>query len=743
MANDLFEQYYTEKLWEAIPSIYRHEDGIAEEPGVLRGIVQVLAKQAAILRRSQDALWDDQFIETANEWAVPYIGDLVATRLLSAQNKRGRRIDVAKTIYYRRRKGTPRILEELINDISGWEGKLIEQFTKLVRTRHGLDAIPQTLAGKFSGTLPGGVADLRNQRVSELTNGPFEEYFHTNDMRKHQGLNGRYAIPKLAFYLYRLKAFEAIDTTPFAFGDGQKFTFDPSGRDIPLFSKSRRSPDWDEWKTAAEAELPAPIPCRLLGNAEYFITESSIQKLLGLSVAAQNELGKIADLKFKNEISLLNAIRSFPAAVSAEILSNAFLQPLFALSLSIDCGKSILLPDAEANLLKPLDENSILVGTNSPDSIFTTEKITAANLTIFPATIDKDLAIDAEKGRFMLKNALIDQTIFTAYHYGFAGYIGAGTYDRPWIADAATTKTGGGAITAANLPTNGTLQINDSKTYGPVASKTGIVSIIIQSKTQQRPYLQLATDWVLNSGANVNSSVKLDGLWIGALGDVAASIIIRGDFECFTIKSCTLDPGGSTNLKGEIIHPIQLLIEGHVENLCIEASILGPIKTQNGGIIEELRIEDSIVQSIDPTIKAIEINTGKTILNSCTIFGKIDVHKLEASEAIITAAANVVDTQNGCFRFSAAPSISRLPRPYESFLFESDTNHWYNSRRFGDPAFAQLSETSPKQLNTGAENGSEMGAFSSLLNPIKLDGLKTKIDEYMPFGLIPIFINKT
>ncbi len=745
MANDQFEQYYSEKLWEAIPSVYRHEDGIAQEPGVLRGIVQVLAKQAAILRRSQDALWDDQFIETANEWAVPYIGDLVATRLLSAQNKRGRRIDVAKTIYYRRRKGTPRILEELINDISGWEGKLVEQFTKLARTRHGLDALPETLAGKFSGTLPGGIADLRNQRASELTNGPFEEFFHTSDFRKHEGENGRYAIPKLAFYLYRLKAFEAVNTTPFAFGDGKKFSFDPSGRDIPLFSKSRRSPDWDEWRTAPEAELPAPIPCRLLGNAEYFINENNIQKLLalGLSAGSAAEIRKIAGLHFKNEMSLINNIKSFPAANSAEILNNTILLPLLANSLSADCGKSILLPDANSVMISPLDENSILVGTESPNSIFTTEKTAAANLSTFPATLNKDLAIDAEKGRFMLKNSLAaNQTLFTAYHYGFSGNVGAGTYNRPWVVETLPIKTGGGAITNANLPVNGSLQINDSKTYGPVASKTGIVSLLLQSKTLQRPYLRLEADWVLNSGTNLNSSLTLDGLWVGALGNLAAKVILRGDFECVTIKSCTFDPGGSTNLKGETIAPIQLIIEGHVENLCIENCIMGPIKTQNGGIIEELSLEDSIVQSIDLNVKALEINSGKTIINCSTILGKIDVHQLEASDSLITGITNVINTQNGCFRFSAAPVISRLPRPYESFLFEKDTNHWFTSRRFGDPGYVQLSETSPKILQTGAENGSEMGAFSNLLNPIKLAGLKTKIDEYMPFGLIPIFINK-
>src|ERR1700727_1589311 len=104
MPNDQFEGYYTEKIWAMIPDIYRYRDGIAERPGVLRSLVEGLAVQAANIRRSQDKLWKDQFIETCDDWAVSYIGSLVATRLISDINTRGRRVDVAKTIYYRRRK---------------------------------------------------------------------------------------------------------------------------------------------------------------------------------------------------------------------------------------------------------------------------------------------------------------------------------------------------------------------------------------------------------------------------------------------------------------------------------------------------------------------------------------------------------------------------------------------------------------------------------------------------------------
>ncbi len=749
MANDHFEEYYAEKLWETIPSIYRHQDGLATEPGVLRAMVEVIARQAAILRRSQDSLWDDQFIELCNEWAVPYIGDLVATRMLSDLNKRGRRIDVAKTIYYRRRKGTPRILEELISDISDWEGKMVEQFQKLARSRHGLDPKPQPLAGKFSGTLPGGWADLRNQRASELTNGPFEEFFHTPDMRRHHGLNGRYGIPKLAFYLYRLEAFRAINITPFSFGDGTRFSFDPSGRDIPLFSKSSTSTDWNEWRMSTEPEISAPIPCRLLGHATYLLSESIIQQLIApptsLSIPAADELRKISGLVFKNESSLMNMIATF--SNSGEITGPPILLPLLALSIRKDCGKSVLLPDANTTLSKPLDENSIVVGFDEPANIvFTSEKISSAKLDPWPIEINRELAIDPEKGRFMFLNTpAADQEIYIAYHYGFSGHIGAGCYERNGFVDIipTTSKSGGGEISSSDLHNSGTTEISDSKTYNKIASKNLIENMVLQSANKQRPYLCHESNWILKSSSNLNSNLTLNGLWFGSEGNSTFETILRGDYECVVIKNCSFDPGGSTNIKGEILNPVNLIIEGRVENLCIESSIMASILIRGNGYVDELAVSDSIIQSVDDTVNAIEIKTGRTHINRSTVFGNVALHRLEASEALFTGLVDVTDTQNGCFRFSAAKATSRLPHPYESFLFEKDTNHWFTSRRFGDPDFAQLSNTVPTSILRGAENGSEMGAFSKNLNPIKFDGLKNKIDEYMPFGLIPIFINQT
>jgi hypothetical protein len=657
-ARDNFEQYFAEKLWEMIPGVYRYEDGLAGNPGVLRALVKVLAEQAAILRRSHDQLWDDQFIELCDDWVVPYLADLVSTRLVSALNKRGRRVDVAKTIYYRRRKGTLRVLEELISDIAGWEGTVVENFRRLARARHGLDPQPGTLAGRLSGTLPGGWADLRKPCATELTNGPFDEFYHTPDVRQHRGLDGRYGIPKLACYLYRLSALCVEGVTPHKRTGGDGYTFDPSGRDVPLFMPRNRPKDWDAWQQAKEWELPAPIHCRLLARAK------------------------------------------------GELIPNA-------MSLKDGSGTDISGGIIEAGNLQKWSVNATGPG----------------------------VIVDPELGRFLVLGTVPATISSVTYHYGFSGEIGAGTYTRR-ESETGTPKfthKGGGQIASASIAADDVTQIEDSATYGPIGNKMNIEKLTLQAASQQRPYVQLKSNWVLKSGKE-DAELVLDGLWLGSIGNY--QVVLRGDYERVTLRSCTFDPGG-VDADGNLIAPVPLVVEAQVEELIVTNSIMAPVRTQAKGVVEKLTVEDSIIQATSPDV-ALNLPNGEVHLDRVTIFGKVDVNRLWASEALITDKADVTNTQDGCFRFSTALKGSRLPRPYESLFYSvADWGHFFTSRHFGHPGYAQLSETAPVELLRGAENGSEIGAFSDLLNPIKLDGLRAKIEEYMPFGLIPIFIYET
>jgi hypothetical protein len=770
-ANDNFQAYFAEKLWEMIPAFYRDEDGLAENPGVLRSIVEVVAEQATYLRRSSDHLWDDQFIDLCNSWAIPYIADLVGTRLVSSLNQRGQRVDVAKTIYYRRRKGTLRVLEELISDIAGWEGVVNEEFRRLARTFHGLDPAPAPFAGRFTETPPGGWADLRRPRGSELTDGPFDEYAHSADVRKQRGTDGRYNIPKIAFYLYRIPARRLTGVVPLQGPNNKAFTFDPSGRDIPLFMRRSRGEnfDWDQWRSAREWELPAPMHCRVLGHAEYLISEALVLDLItnqGLNPAAARDLRKLRNITITTEAKLRDAIAVLNAALQAAPVIQAILKG----ALVQDCGKSVLL----SSYVSPgsLLTKSIRVET-TPGGEVTSDRITSGNLSNFTGTAaNKRLIIDPELGRLLFLGAPPPANLKVNYHYGFSGDLGAGSfdrsayyrrqykpnerypednypddYDRRAFSQTPTTPvlTNSAAITAANIDagtanTIGATEIGDSSTFGPASNKSGIQNTIVRAKNFERPYLRLASSWILDTGGSLTAFLTLEGLWLGGAGNF--SLVLRGDYERVTIRHCALDPGG-INAQGNPILPVNVVVEGAIRKLLIDRSITGPIGIQGAGVIEKLIVRDSIVQSINPLfVPAINLPTVDVEMFRATVFGAMSVDRLNASEVLITGLANVTDTQNGCFRFSAAQRGSRVPHPYESYFID-DTNHFFTSRRFGQPGYAQLSLTAPPGLLRGAENGSEIGAFSSLLNPIRFDGLRAKVDEFMPFGLIPVFIFET
>ena len=149
-----------DRLYALLPALYREiEERNSRYP--LRDLLRLINDQADIVRADIQQLWDNFFIETSDRWAIPYIGDLVSNNLLhdgldgSSADTAGQlfddlsgralsngidlrpgiaartRVDVAKTIYYRRRKGTVPMLEELARDVTGWGAHAVEFFALL------------------------------------------------------------------------------------------------------------------------------------------------------------------------------------------------------------------------------------------------------------------------------------------------------------------------------------------------------------------------------------------------------------------------------------------------------------------------------------------------------------------------------------------------------------------------------------------------------------------------------------
>lgn len=766
-ADDGFARYFAEKLWSWVPEIYRTEDGLADDPGVLRAVVEVIAEQVAEARRRSDRLWEDPFVEHADDWAVPLIGELVGTRLLSSLNRRGRRTDVARTIFYRRRKGTPLVLETLIRDIAGWEGVVVEGFRTLARTRHGLDDEPSGHLGLVTGTSPGGWAGLGGVRVGDLLGGAFEETPRTHDIRQLRGERGRHGIGKIAFHLYRLRPFAMFGVTPHHFG-GDRYSFDPSGRDLQLFAPSQR-PGVEQWRKASEWELPAPLCCRLLGAARYEFTKENLATLAAppssVGAGVIGDLGKYIGHPIESFARFIEVVSSIDHGDEAfdgfAVLREAMTEA---------SPRAHLLPRGASLGAVAVADGSVVVAS---EQTLVGNLNNSALTSVLPPTV----TIDPARGHFRFDVPPTGEVSVPLHHYGFSGDIGAGPYERRLclVAGASVVDSGASAgPVPVTLPATGDHELGDSKTYHVDADVDDIETLTLQATNGQRPYVLRRTvtsppEWTLRAKLKVDPGTEkrtltVDGLWLGLRDEtqptltpligscpaMPSTLALDGVWDEVVLRHCTLDPGGE-QVPGSPpdclpIPFVTLEIRGTVEKLVIDSSITGPIRVAPGGALLALEARDSIIHGPElPDTPALDLGSGQATLERVTVYGDVDVERLWATEALIQGTVVVTDTQHGCFRFSTAnPTGSVLPRRFEAPLLAGGVeNHFFVSRRFGDPGYAQLSESAPVEVTRGAENGSELGAFSSLLNPIKLADLEAKVLELMPAGLIPQFIFQT
>ena len=149
---------------------------------------------------------------------------------------------------------------------------------------------------------------------------------------------------------------------------------------------------------------------------------------------------------------------------------------------------------------------------------------------------------------------------------------------------------------------------------------------------------------------------------------------------------------------------------------------------------------------------ALAISSGTVVLTRVSALGRVFAHRLQATDSILSDFAAVEDQQGGCVRFSCFSDGSSLPSQYQSPAIGAGAA-LFTSTRFGEAGYGQLLETADRAvvpgaasgltITTGAANGSEMGAFSSQLAPIKEQGLLTKYGEYMPLGLTPVVVHVT
>lgn len=725
-----------DRLYDLLPYVHRLRDAEQGEP--LRALLQVISEQVNILEADIAQMYDNWFIETCEDWVVPYLGDLIGYNQVVESGDLVLRRDLANTLSYRRSKGTLPLLELLAMDTAQWPARAVEFFPFLAHTRHLTHSRPHSIhPGR------GRLVDLRNARHLQWLNGPFDKCAHTADVRLinsplaslRKPPQGRYNIHNVALFVWRLRSYPVTETPVLPLDQRNCYSFSVLGNNLPLYSHWQ--PQADPGEIAERAHIPAPIT-----RLEF----------------AQGKGGKQASPDFYGLGKSLaiwapgwsNATDAEPIAIDkiipADLSDWTYKPPKDFVAVDPELGRIAFPP-------RQLPRNGVRV------SYFYG----------FSADIGGGEYLRRVEGPCSKEN--IYRVGKNQTHPTLASAI------KAWADDWEIRN-----INQEAQPPEAMIEIRDSGLYEePI--KVDIPAghhLQIAARSGARPILLLADrpDQFLVSGGS-RSYFTLDGLLVAGRG-----LQVEGDIAGVIIRHTTLVPGWNLDPECE---PDQLEepsidIVNAWPCLTIERSILGSIQINNEEVHHDplsILISDSILDATGndcdgPACEAIggygcSIAQANLRLLRSTVFGRIGIHSLELAEnSILMGKLKVARRQYGCVRFCYVAPGSRTPRRFhcqpdlaqaharEELLDQHNpqtaaeqaaleaaiadamqtaserVKPQFTSQRYGNPGYCQLGMNCAGEILQGAEDQSEMGAFHYLFQPQRLANLRARLEEYTP-----------
>jgi hypothetical protein len=709
-----------ETLYSLLPAYYRIKDSEQGEP--LRALLSVIAEAVAVLEEDLEQLYDDQFIETCSEWAVPYIGDLVGVKPLNPHlggAAFSQRALIANTLGYRRRKGTARVLEQLAHDVTGWPAKAVE-FFKLMATAQNLNHLRSD--NLFS-------PNMRDVKRLERLNTPFDETAHSVDVRLISKRQGKYNIPNVGIFLWRMKGFSLIGSPAYKVG-ARRYMFNPLGCDMQLYGRSAEE----------QGSIPVPIRCMILkrdleGDFHVYYPPSEYSD--DLAGRRQGSLALMVDGR------LVRVEEIVCADLSDGDPSGGTWKNMPSERYAIDPEKGRLaLPKTPSLGHEPEVRVSFQYGFSDEiggGSYGRVTSFSADTQTVEEAIVPSSFS--------SVESALKDVT--------------------KRIREAKETRREG------IEKDFGIVEIVDNGIYSEA------LSIMVQESSHvelraadgHRPLLAIAEKPEYALAGTSLASIRPMGLAIGGKNDSEMTLnglvigdgplIVEGRLSRLKLRHCTLVPGLGLSRDGQPNRPKEpsLIITSPDTVVDIDHCIVGGIRIAEGA---KLSISNSIVDSTSKSgvaycgwagdeSKSIDPG-GELWMENCTVIGKVYATAIkQISNSIILALkgsskvwpsqvqAVHAQHQQGCLRFSYLPVDSHVPRRYrcrpDGKEQDSCLRLEFASLRYGQPGYCQLSMESSPEILRGASDGSEMGAFHDLYQPQREANLKIMLDEYLRFGL--------
>lgn len=767
-------------LYDRLPEIYRIRDAEQTPPGMLAAYLRAAEDVLGAVHENVEALYDDLFIETCDDWVVPYIADLLGTTHLKGE-ARTLRADVADTIPLRRRKGTLSAIERLARNLTGWPARAVEMRPNVGWSQHLNHQRPDR-GGRPPYGLPtigpstprvGGTVPVRDPAMLALIGTAFDPFAFTPDVKRADDGARHVNLPNLAVYLWRLAAYRFQVTRPLLKGvtdtggaapgnDLSRFIlrvdFDPLDRAVRLFNVWRRplaaAVDGVERLTAPDAVAAPILPARLESGSE-----------------AGNPTAYISVDAFDDTVTPPEGLD----------LGETGIQLYFPASILDDVGWQFRADNLcawEDGIVRPLALHEISI-----------DPILGRMLIGLASAAERDVLVDGTG----------DPTFFTGYSYGAVGPVGAHPVSRqqevpPGTALRVVDTLAGGPTLQDQLENLHTetgpviVEIRDSmvhelnpETLAGALSEGGRValrlaqSVTIRAVSGARPVIRLARPLGLrpdDPGAPQVRTLtfRLEGVFVTrAAGFPAGRALVErlalARFEC---DGATLDPGGHQRRNGSRA-PLRIAIEaadgfGFADEEDLEAfdavpeivlvrSVCGAIRADQS---HRLTVQDSIVdagvgpedppggnRAVASVADPAQTPAAALSVSGATFFGPVHVREARGSGAIFTHRLTVWNHQVGCLKQSYFSGQGDTLPPSRACVFGPGARLAFTSIRHGQPGYGQLARGTDDRILTRGPGDDAMGAFGFLLEAHKRTNLDIRLREFMPVGVRALVVNLT
>jgi hypothetical protein len=780
-----------DRLYDLLPVIYRQRDTELGSP--LRSLLQVIAEQVNVVEDDIAQLYENWFIETCQDWVVPYIADLIGHRLVYEAGEPGAvtspqaaernkilvpRSEVASTIRYRRRKGTLALLELLARDVAGWPTRSAEFYQLLAASQH----VSHLRLGQAR------TVDVRQGDALDRLEGAFDEVAHSVGVRRlgSRYTSGRHNINNTGLFVWRLKAYQVTRTPAFCVDRVRHhYTFSVLGNDAPLFTKTIEEPE--PTHVADEMNVPAPIRRRALDErtADYYGKGKSIyiwrdgtDRPVPLSHIVAADLSNWAYIPQGRQVAVDPRLGRIAFSSRNEPKTGVWVTYQYGFSADIGDGeyqRILRLPD-NVVLRRPQDDTSAPVEKKpsqdettavqpgkKPQSILYLvsqqyQRPAPHTSTYYFNSINRALdawrADDPDHAIIQIEDsgAYVEQLEIRFLRENQRLEIRAANGRRPsirlldWYTNRPDSLGIFGPPRLVRTPPDNYERSDEEDEERPRYEAE-------QSEHPRQEQSQPSTE--SEEQPSLPPRVTLDGLLISG-----RSVFIEGSISEVLIRHCTLVPGWtldvSCNPENETEPSLEL--SDTSARLTIEHSIVGSIVIDENQVAVDpiqISISDSVLDATRTKLEALSgpddtfAHAELRILRS-TIFGLIRTHAITLAEnSIFDGRVNVARSQTGCVRFCYVPPDSRTPRRYncqpdlvaaglqgaEREQAEMRVRPQFNSVRYGTPTYCQLAETCATEIKRGADDESEMGVFHDLFQPQREANLRARLDEFTPAGM--------